>query len=233
MVFGLVIVAALATAAVWGITIIRRLERRSARHRLPPLVYPLSPTFPLVPPTDMATMPRAEAAAPIAVVPAPEPAAPIAVVPPPAPAAPSPRPFDPRTDVELPIAAAAEPEATVRFRRPTEDAVQLLPGHLEVLAGEPHHKEIRFVRRPGERPEVILGREYSESPGHIALQSTTVSRRHARLAYANGEWKVANLSQTNPVVVNDEALAAGNGERTLADGDCLELGEVVLRFHAR
>jgi len=121
----------------------------------------------------------------------------------------------------------------VRFRRPTDDAVQVLPGRLEVVAGEPYHKEIRFVRRPGEQPEVILGRDFDGSPGHVELQSKTVSRRHARLAFANGQWRVANLSQTNPIVVNDEALAAGNGERTLADGDCLELGEVVLRFHSR
>jgi len=138
-------------------------------------------------------------------------------------------------EIEVLIAADAEPDtsATVRFRRPTDDAVQVLPGRLEVVAGEPYHKEIRFVRRPGEQPEVILGRDFDGSPGHVELQSKTVSRRHARLAFANGQWRVANLSQTNPIVVNDEALAAGNGERTLADGDCLELGEVVLRFHSR
>jgi pSer/pThr/pTyr-binding forkhead associated (FHA) protein len=138
-------------------------------------------------------------------------------------------------EIEVPIAADAEPDttATVRFRRPTDDAVQVLPGRLEVLAGEPFHKEIRFVRHPGEHAEVILGRDFDGSPGHVELQSKTVSRRHARLAFANGQWRVANLSQTNPVVVNDEALAAGNGDRPLADGDCLELGEVVLRFHAR
>jgi len=138
-------------------------------------------------------------------------------------------------EIEVPIAADAEPDttATVRFRRPTDDAVQVLPGRLEVLAGEPFHKEIRFVRRPGEQAEVILGRDFDGSPGHVELQSKTVSRRHARLLYANGQWRVANLSQTNPVVVNDEALAAGNGDRPLDDGDCLELGEVVLRFHAR
>jgi hypothetical protein len=101
--------------------------------------------------------------------------------------------------------------------------MQLLPGRLEVVAGEPGYKEIRLVRVPGERPEVILGREVGEAPGYIALHSTTVSRRHARLAYANGTWTVANLSQTNPVVLNDQALAASHGERTLADGDCLEL----------
>lgn len=125
------------------------------------------------------------------------------------------------------------PMETVRFRRPAEDALQLLPGRLEVLTGEPHHREIRFVRIPGERPQLILGRDPGSSPQHVALQSLTVSRRHARLAFANGAWAVSNLSATNPLVVNDESLATGDGERPLSDGDRIELGEVVLRFHAR
>jgi hypothetical protein len=43
---------------------------------------------------------------------------------------------------------------------------------------------------------------------------------------------VANLSQTNPVIVNDEELSGVDRERPLVDGDRIELGEVVLRFHA-
>ena len=59
-----------------------------------------------------------------------------------------------------------------------------------------------------------------------------MSRQHARLAYTNGRWAVANLSQTNPVIVNDEELSDADNERPLVDGDRIELGEVVLRFHA-
>jgi hypothetical protein len=122
---------------------------------------------------------------------------------------------------------------TVRFQRPSEDLVQLLPGHLEVLAGDSRHQEIRFVRVQGQQPQLILGRNPGRSPQHISLNSSTVSRQHARLAFAGGKWAVANLSKTNPVVVNDEELGNGDGERPLADGDRIELGEVVLRFHAQ
>jgi pSer/pThr/pTyr-binding forkhead associated (FHA) protein len=80
---------------------------------------------------------------------------------------------------------------------------------------------------------VILGREPGDSPQHVALDSSTVSRQHARLAFANGQWLVSNLSQTNPVVVNDQELSSRDGSRLLVDGDRLELGEVLLRFHAR
>lgn len=125
-----------------------------------------------------------------------------------------------------------EPAETMRFNRPVEEVLQLLPGRLEVLAGETRHREIRFVRAPGQPPQLILGRDAAGSPQHVALQSSTVSRRHARLAYSNGHWAVANLSQTNPVIVNDEELSGVDRERPLVDGDRIELGEVVLRFHA-
>ena len=122
---------------------------------------------------------------------------------------------------------------TVRFVRPADEVVQLLPGHLEVLSGDTRHQEIRFVRVAGQQPHLILGRNPGRSPQHVALNSSTVSRQHARLAYSGGKWMVANLSQTNPVIVNDQELTDLDGERQLADGDRIELGEVVLRFHAQ
>ena len=127
------------------------------------------------------------------------------------------------------VAATSE---TVRFVRPTDEVVQLLPGHLEVLSGDSRQQEIRFVRVAGQQPHLILGRNPGRSPQHVSLNSSTVSRQHARLAFSGGRWMVANLSQTNPVVVNDQELTNLDGERQLADGDRIELGEVVLRFHA-
>jgi len=132
-------------------------------------------------------------------------------------------------DGEHQVSATSE---TVRFQRPNDDVVQLLPGHLEVLIGDSRHQEIRFVRVQGQQPQLILGRNPGRSPQHISLNSSTVSRQHARLAFSGGRWAVANLSKTNPVVVNDQELSNQDGERQLADGDRIELGEVVLRFHA-
>ena len=132
-------------------------------------------------------------------------------------------------DADSQVSANSE---TVRFQRPNDDVVQLLPGHLEVLSGDNRHQEIRFVRVQGQQPQLILGRNPGRSPQHISLNSSTVSRQHARLAFSGGRWAVANLSKTNPVVVNDQELTNLDGERQLADGDRIELGEVVLRFHA-
>lgn len=131
--------------------------------------------------------------------------------------------------------AAEEPQngaETVRFYRPADNAVQLLPGRLEVLAGTTPLREIRFVRIPGEPPHLILGRDPGPSPQQVGLGSATVSRRHARFDYTGRGWEVRNLSRTNPLIVNDEELSDTDAARPLADGDRLELGEVVLRFHA-
>jgi hypothetical protein len=216
VVFIFVIVAGFAIAAVSVITMLRRRARRAV-HSPIPLIIPLAPSIPAANPWPQ-QMQTPEQPSDLRQAVAQTQTAPETW----------------RSETSPSTVASSELEAspTVRFRRPTDDAVQLLPGRLEVLAGESHHKEIRFVRTPGERPEIILGRDVGDGPGHVALHSTTVSRQHARFAYENRQWKVANLSQTNPLVVNDEALLVSHGERPLADGDRLELGEVVLRFHA-
>jgi FHA domain-containing protein len=123
--------------------------------------------------------------------------------------------------------------ATVRFVRASDTPVQLLPGRLEVLEGSTPHREIRFVRVPGEPPYMTLGREMRLTPHYVGLGSETVSRRHARFDFTNDRWVVTNLSRTNPLVVNDEELSEADAPRPLVDGDRLELGDVVLRFHAQ
>ena len=137
------------------------------------------------------------------------------------------------TDLVEASGSPSSPTDTVHFRRPSEEALQLLPGRLEVLSGISGPREIRFVRVPGEQPRLILGREPGQSPPHVVLPSSTVSRQHARLDFSGGRWGLTNLSKTNPVVVNEETLSSTQGERPLADGDRIELGDVVLRFCAR
>lgn len=129
-----------------------------------------------------------------------------------------------------PVSRESSETETVQFVRPTDDPVQLLPARLEVVSGMTPQQVIRFVRVPGRPAEMILGREEASSPQHVTLTSSTVSRRHARVTCADGRWLVTNLSRTNPVVVNDRALAEYEGPRALLDGDRIELGDVVLRF---
>lgn len=224
MIFFVAILVALAAAAV--VSFMRwRAERRTAYGPIP-LVFPMNggiswETSMSAPPPQMLEPNPASSFAPPPVAP---------------PVAPPVRSVAERSiniptsiDGDGQVAATSE---TVRFVRPTDEVVQLLPGHLEVLSGDSRQQEIRFVRVAGQQPHLILGRNPGRSPQHVSLNSSTVSRQHARLAYSGGKWLVANLSQTNPVVVNDQELTNLDGERQLADGDRIELGEVVLRFHA-
>ena len=124
------------------------------------------------------------------------------------------------------------PDATVVFHRPMDEAVQILPGRLQVLSGDAAGKDIRLVSRIGEAPQIVVGREAGPPYRHITLEAPTVSRRHARMDFVDGHWTITNLSKTNPVLVNNRALLNGGTARKLANGDCIELGEVALRFLA-
>ncbi len=124
------------------------------------------------------------------------------------------------------------PDATVVFHRPMDEAVQILPGKLRVLSGESAGKDFPLVSRIGEAPQLLVGRDTGPPYRHITLQAPTVSRRHARMDFIDGHWTITNLSETNPVLVNNRALLNGGSARRLSNGDCIELGEVALRFLA-
>jgi len=109
--------------------------------------------------------------------------------------------------------------------------LRMLPGRLEVVAGLPVRSEIRFVQTGGgPEQQVTLGRQEGRPYEHVQLASQTVSRLHAAMTYSRGRWRVANLSETNPLRVNGAAVAREAPPVELADGDTVELGEVVLRF---
>jgi hypothetical protein len=234
---------------VLGYWVVRR--RAAARHRLPPLFYPARPQGAPTPPHAHLLAPvrqplhrngatPANGATPTNGVPRAD-GTPSAKVETPKAEAPKVEPVLPRAAAGLPrprprsnfppLGDDYREGETVRFYRPIEQALQLLPGHLEVLAGSAREREIRFVRVPGDPPHVVLGRDAGPAPNAIGLGSSTVSRRHARMDYVDGHWHVRNLSRTNPLVLNDDLLDDTDGGRLLTDGDRLELGEVVLRFH--
>jgi uncharacterized protein affecting Mg2+/Co2+ transport len=216
-----VAVLVLAVAAAAAVSIMRWRAGRSTGYAPIPLVFPMNSgiawesTMSAPPPETVEPAPESRFAPPVA---------------------PPVRTIGERS-VGIPMSVDGDSQVpvtseTVRFVRPSDEVVQLLPGHLEVLSGDTRHQEIRFVRVAGQQPQLILGRNPGRSPQHVALNSSTVSRQHARLAYSGGKWVVANLSKTNPVVVNNQELTNLDGERQLSDGDRIELGEVVLRFHA-
>jgi hypothetical protein len=131
-----------------------------------------------------------------------------------------------------PVAPPVESE-TVRFARPGEQALQLLPAHLEVQEGDGRGEIIRLLCAFGEVPEITLGRGDGEAHRHVKLHSPTVSRMHARLMMRDGHWRILNLSLTNPLLVNGERVPDVGEGRVLLDGDRIDIGALALRFHER
>lgn len=150
---------------------------------------------------------------------------------------------------------AAVDGASVRYWRPADGTLQFLPGRLEVISGRDAGHEIRFVRTPGpDGTQVTFGRADGAPYRHVQLREPTVSRAHARMILESGgaqgmvrgaatpgggsgaRWRLENLSATNPVVVNGRALGTDGGASasvTLSEGDRIEMGEVVFRFHEK
>ena len=139
--------------------------------------------------------------------------------------------------------------ASIRFWRPADGTLQFLPGRLEIAAGRDAGQEIRFVRTGGPDGTCItFGRADGPPYRHVQLREPTVSRSHARMVLdqpgtgsrdgssAQAQWRLENLSSTNPVVVNGRSLDANGGATAsvmLSEGDRIEMGEVAFVFRER
>lgn len=73
------------------------------------------------------------------------------------------------------------------------------------------------VRIEIKRAEAVIGRH---SEADVRLAFLEVSRRHCRLHYAEGCWRVTDLQSTNGIFVNGQRLH----EATLYPGDRLQIG---------
>ncbi len=72
--------------------------------------------------------------------------------------------------------------------------------------------------------ELTIGRDDKSS---IALELTSVSRRHARVFARGGGYFVADGGSRNGTYVNDREVL---GEASLANGDLLKLGDAIFKF---
>jgi hypothetical protein len=139
---------------------------------------------------------------------------------------------------ERPITALGVPGREVeghlvKFSVPQDGTLQFLPGRLQILDGQDAGREVRFVHVPGpEGMTVTFGRSEGPAYRHVQLREATVSRTHARLVLDGGAWRLTNLSETNPVVINGRLMAPGE-ETPVADGDRIEMGEVVFGFRSK
>jgi hypothetical protein len=70
-------------------------------------------------------------------------------------------------------------------------------------------------------PSAIVGRH---TEADLRFAYADVSRRHCRLAFESGQWRVHDLKSTNGIYVNNTPIV----EATLYTGDVLRLGCVKL-----
>lgn len=62
----------------------------------------------------------------------------------------------------------------------------------------------------------------------VSIDLPALSRQHARVVRADGRFVLEHLSQTNPTLVNGEAVATS---QPLADHDVVEAGPAAITFH--
>ncbi len=118
----------------------------------------------------------------------------------------------------------------VHYGVPTEGGLPELPGRLQISSGFDNGSEIRFVQSPGVDGTVItFGRSIGEIFRHIRLEDESISRTHARMELIAGKWRLLNLARSNAVAHNGEVMTLGE-ERSLNDGDTLEMGEVLFTY---
>ena len=83
---------------------------------------------------------------------------------------------------------------------------------------KPEHKTITPLRET-----TTIGRDENN---HIVLADPTVSRNHARVVFANGNWVVEDLGSANGIVVNERRLTRA----ILSPGDTLSIGKTSFRL---
>jgi pSer/pThr/pTyr-binding forkhead associated (FHA) protein len=71
------------------------------------------------------------------------------------------------------------------------------------------------------RPALVVGRH---SDADVRLGYPEVSRRHCRLAFEGGQWRLYDLDSLNGVYLNDERVH----EATLCEGDRIRIGATTL-----
>ena len=121
-----------------------------------------------------------------------------------------------RREPARPIEQAGSP-SSLRPASSIEEAAGAAPPPAELL---------RAGRRVPIPPQgLAIGRG---DENDVAMGSTTVSRRHARILSSEGRYFVADLGTRNGTLLNGERLRGES--RWLNSGDVIEVGDEVLRF---
>ena len=80
-----------------------------------------------------------------------------------------------------------------------------------------------------ERSRVMIGRM---PDCDIVIEDPHISRNHALVNFDDGIFQVRNLSETNPIILNDRWQIDFNQNSALRPGDMLTLGKIEIRVAA-
>jgi adenylate cyclase len=115
----------------------------------------------------------------------------------------------PRGSASMRTTTSAVPRVTLRFRG--------------THAGRKFSFDVDIDKLIARRDGLLIGRDFERCD--IVLSDSTVSRRHARLVFANGVLQIEDLGSKNGTAVNGEMANPGQLQR-LQSGARLKIGEI-------
>lgn len=93
-----------------------------------------------------------------------------------------------------------------------------VPARLEQLAGPGAPR-----RFPLDLDEIVVGRSLQ---AHVAIDSSSISRRHLRIHREGAEYVMTDLESANGVYLNGVKAHSA----ILREGDQLQIGDVIFRY---
>lgn len=122
--------------------------------------------------------------------------------------------------IELPNFDRAEHEKAQRTEvyRVVEQTGNVPPKLLRVVEG-PSPEQVFVIRKPS----TSIGRSVDND---VVIEMPEISRHHARIDYANGVFRIADLNSTNGTAVNGTKAKVQN----IGDGDRITMGLTTLEF---
>ncbi|MDX2076382.1 MAG: FHA domain-containing protein [bacterium] len=87
------------------------------------------------------------------------------------------------------------------------------------------------------RSNALIGRALSDATTSVEInlalvdKSNSVSRQHARIIEANGNYLLEALREDNPTYLNDKLLQKSEPV-PIKTGDIIKVGRIILQFHA-
>ena len=117
----------------------------------------------------------------------------------------------PRSGAATRTTTSAVPRLTLRFRG--------------MLAGRSYGFDLAIDRLMARHDGLVIGRAPDQSD--LVLSHSTVSRRHARLLFADGRVQIEDLDSTNGTAVDGEVARRGK-PLTLQAGSRLRIGDIEL-----